>query len=122
MTPSDRPRTDAELKALAEDASDGDWLSHDESVAVAKAYLALLAEKARLIARRMVSEYDPENIAARPEKAQRGEVVDACPRCSAHEPEWLPDAGCWHCDNCMAHLDAVDHWQRIPPPVEEPKP
>ncbi len=46
----------------------------------------------------------------------RGVAVAACPRCSAHEPEWLPDAGCWVCNNCMVHLDAVEHWQRVPPP------
>lgn len=41
----------------------------------------------------------------------RGEVVEVCPHCSAHEPEWLPDAGCWRCHNCCVHLDAVERWQ-----------
>jgi rubrerythrin len=43
----------------------------------------------------------------------RGEVVAACPRCSAHEPSWIPEAGCWHCDQCMVDIDTVAHWQRV---------
>ena len=68
-----------------------------------------------------VSSYEPGRVAARrlaraflsllADQEGRGEVVEVCPHCSAHEPEWLPDAGCWRCHNCCVHLDAVERWQ-----------
>lgn len=51
--------------------------------------------------------------AIKAQDAARGEIVQVCPRCSAHEPTWLPESGCWRCYNCTVHLDAVEHWQRV---------
>ncbi len=48
----------------------------------------------------------------------RGEVVAACPHCSFHGPEWLPDAGCWSCWNCSTHIDTVAYWQRVQTPPD----
>jgi ribosomal protein L37AE/L43A len=95
----------------AEQTDDSQW--HKDWIDAVRELKKVQTDCDRLEAELLATNVMLDNLlsAVRKHKAQeeaRGEVVDACPRCSAHEPEWLPDAGCWRCENCSMHLDTVE--------------